>query len=198
MSEPAVEVRIPPEMLLGRVATLGREITEAYQGTEPLLVTVLKGGTVFLADLVRRVNLPVSVDFLGISSYGGQGRATILKDLGDITGRHVLIVEDIVDTGLTLAYLLQVLAARGPASLRICSLLDRRVRRIAELPLDFVGFEVGDEFLVGYGLDLDERLRHVPAILAVRDVDRLRADPEGEVRRVLLPAEPDGVGDSSD
>lgn len=187
----AVEVRVPPALLSARVAELGADITAAYRGTEPLLVTVLHGGAVFLADLVRAVRLPLMVDFLALSRYGSGRRARILKDLDlDITGRHVLLVEDIVDTGLTLAYLLQALAVRRPASLRVCTLLDRRVRRIAEVPLDFVGFEVGDEFLVGYGLDLDGHLRHVPAILAVRDLDAVRGAPEAAVRAALaaLPA----------
>ncbi len=149
---------------------------------------MLRGGVTFLADLVRRVRLPLTVDFLAISDYGPSGRARIVSDLDvDIGGRHVLIVEDVVDTGLTLAYLLQVLATRSPASLRICTLLDRRVRRIAEVPLDFVGFEVGDEFLVGYGLDIDQRLRAVPAVLAVHDREALRAAPEAVVAEALGP-----------
>lgn len=181
-----VEVRVPPRALRGRVAELGDDITGAYAGTRPVLVTVLRGGIFFLADLVRRVRLPLEIDFLAITPYAPDGRARILKDLDrDVAGRHVLVVEDIVDTGLTLAYLLQVLAARGPASLRICTLLDRSVRRIAELPLDWVGFEVGDEFLVGYGLDVDERLRNLPAILAVHDRDAAVADVEAASREAL-------------
>ena len=191
---PPVEVRVRPDLLAVRVAQLGADITAAYAGTEPILVTVLKGGVVFLADLVRHVQLPLEVGFLDLADYGEGAAARIVMDLDtDIRGRHVLIVEDVIDTGLTLAYLLQVLAARKPASLRLCTLLDRRVRRIAELPLDFVGFEVGDEFLVGYGLDLDGRLRNVPAILSVRDRTVLREDPEGHVRAALA-APPDGGG----
>ncbi len=181
-----VDVRVSPAALLERVAELAADITGAYADTEPLFVTVLRGGIFFLADLVRHVALPLEVDFLAISSYGQGGTARIVKDLEhDIRHRHVLVVEDIVDTGLTLAYLLQVLAARRPASLRVCTLLDRSVRRIAELPLDWVGFEVGDEFLVGYGLDLNERLRNAPALLAVHDRRALVADPEGIVARAL-------------
>ncbi|MDP8929917.1 MAG: hypoxanthine phosphoribosyltransferase [Actinomycetota bacterium] len=181
-----VEVRVPPALLQDRVSELAADITRAYIGTNPLLVTVLKGGTFFLADLVRRIPLPLEVDFLAISAYGRGGTARILKDLDqDVTGRHVLVVEDIVDTGLTLTYLLQVVAARSPASLRVCALLDRSVRRIADLPLDWVGFEVGDEFLVGYGLDADERLRNVPAVIAVHDLQALDADPEGVVSAAL-------------
>lgn len=181
-----VQVRIPPAILRGRVAEIGADITSAYRGTEPLLVSLLHGSAVFLADLVRHIPLPLAVDFLAISKYGDGGRARIVKDLDtDIRDRHVLIVEDVVDTGLRLAYLLQVLAMRSPASLRVCALLDRRVRRIAELPIDWVGFEVGDEFLVGYGLDLDGRLRHVPAVLAVTDPEALAAAPEATVAAAL-------------
>lgn len=180
------EVRVTSAELRDRVGELAADITDTYRGTEPVLVTVLKGGTVFLADLVRRTGLPLEIDFLAISSYGETGTARIVKDLErDIRGRHVLVVEDIVDTGLTLAYLLQVLAARAPASLRVCTLLDRSVRRIADLPLDWVGFEVGDEYLVGYGLDLHGRLRGLPAILAVLDPRAVERDPEGHARAAL-------------
>ncbi len=183
---PSVEVRVPPDLLQDRVSELAADITQAYVGTNPLLVTVLRGGTIFLADLVRRIPLPLEVDFLAISAYGRGGTARILKDLDqDVAGRHVLVVEDIVDTGLTLTYLLQIIAARSPASLRVCALLDRSVRRIADLPLDWVGFEVGDEFLVGYGLDIHERLRNVPAVIAVHDREALDADPEGVVSAAL-------------
>ncbi len=186
----ALEVRIGAAALTARVAEVARDVADAYAGTEPLLVTVLKGGAFFLADLIRALPLPLDVDFLAISSYGETGTARILKDLDhDIAGRHVLIVEDIVDTGLTLAYLLQALAGRGPASLRVCTLLDRRVRRIADLPLDFVGFEVGDEFLVGYGLDLDEHLRALPAVLAVVDLEAVTDDPDGAAASVLSSTE---------
>ena len=186
MTSAGVVVRVPPELLAERVAELAADITTAYAGTSPVLVTVLKGGAIFLADLARSIALPVEIDFLSITPYGDGSSARIVKDLDhDIRGRHVLLVEDIVDTGLTLAYLLRVLAERAPASLRVCTLLDRRVRRIAELPLDWVGFEVGDEYLVGYGLDLDGRLRGVPAILAVGDVEAARRDPEGVVAAAL-------------
>lgn len=182
----AVEVRVAPDELHARVAEIGADLTRLYQGRDPVFVTVLRGGSVFLADLVRAVPIVCAVDFLSLGRYGVAGRKYLQKDLDlDVAGRHVVLVEDIVDTGLTLAYLLQVLAARGPASLRVCTLLDRTVRRIADVPLDWVGFEVGDEFLVGYGLDLDGRLRHVPAILAAPDPQSLRRDPEGLVRQAL-------------
>ena len=167
---PAIELRVPEETLRARVAELGADITLAYEGTVPVLVTVLKGGAVFLADLVRSIGLPLEVDFLAVSSYGRGGTVRIVKDLDrDPRGRHLLVVEDIIDTGLTLAYLLAVLAARTPASLRVCTLFDRPVRRIAELPLDFVGFEVGDEYLVGYGLDHDEHYREFRSVFAMLD-----------------------------
>jgi hypoxanthine phosphoribosyltransferase len=179
-------MRIPPSLLRERVEEIAADITQAYAGTSPVIVTVLRGGAIFLADLVRRIPLPLEIDFLAISPYGAGETVRVLKDLDrDITGRHVLIVEDIVDTGLTLTYLLQSLAARQPASLRVCTLLDRSVRRIAEIPIDWIGFEVGDEYLVGYGLDIEERLRHVPAILAVLDRDRVMEDPEGHAAAAL-------------
>ncbi|HEX9890083.1 MAG TPA: hypoxanthine phosphoribosyltransferase [Nitriliruptorales bacterium] len=181
-----VDVRVAPAELEARIAEIGADLSRLYAGHDPLLITVLTGGSVFLADLVRAVTIRCTVDFLALGRYPGSGRKYVQKDLDvDIAGRHVVVVEDIVDTGLTLAYLLQVLAARQPASLRVCTLLDRAVRRIADLPLDWVGFEVGDEFLVGYGLDLDGRLRHVPAVLATHDPSALREDPEGTVRRAL-------------
>jgi hypoxanthine phosphoribosyltransferase len=183
-----LEVRIPTAALTARVATLAGEIESAYGGTQPLLVTVLNGGVSLLADLIRGIRLPLTVDFLALGRYE-DGAVRIVKDLdGDIAGRHVLVVEDVVDTGLTLAYLLQVLAARRPASLRIATLLDRGVRRIAEVPLDFVGFEVGDEFLVGYGLDLDGRFREVPGILAVTDPAAAAAAGPAAARALLADA----------
>lgn len=180
------EVRVPAAELTERVGELAADIAAAYRGTAPVLVTVLRGGTFFLADLVRRLPLAVEVDFLALTPYGAGRTARVLKDLDrEIAERHVLVVEDIVDTGLTLSYLLRTLAARQPASLRVCALLDRSVRRIAEVPLDWVGFEVGDEFLVGYGLDIDERLRQLPAVIAVYDLETFRQDPETHARALL-------------
>ncbi len=170
-----------------RTRELGRTITGDYEGREPVLISVLKGGTVFLADLIREIPLPLRVDFMSISSYGGaaesMGRVRILKDLDeDISGQHVIVVEDIVDTGLTLSYLLSVLESRGPASLEVCTLLDRSARRIAPLSLRYVGFDCPDVFVVGYGLDVAGRYRNLPDILAVEDQAAVAADPE-----VLLP-----------
>ena len=165
-----------------RVEELGRAITGDYAGREPVLVTVLKGGTVFLADLMREIQLPLEVHFMAISRYGeaeeSLGRVQILLDLDiDLTGRDVLLVEDIVDTGLTLSYLLSVLRARGPASLEVCALLDKSVRRIAPLAVRYAGFDCPDRFVVGYGLDVAERYRNLPDILAVEDPRAVREDP---------------------
>jgi hypoxanthine phosphoribosyltransferase len=166
-----------------RVEELGRTITGDYVGREPVLVTVLTGGAVFLADLIRAVDLPVETHFMAISRYGDAeesfGRVQILLDVEvDLAGRDVILVEDIVDTGLTSRYMLSVLSARGPASLEICTLLDRSVRRIVPLLPRYVGFDCPDTFVVGYGLDYRERYRNLPDILRVDDLAALRADPD--------------------
>lgn len=161
------EVVITAEEIARRVGELAEEISADYQGKDPLLVCVLKGAVVFLADLMRRLTVPVSVDFMAVSSYGQNtvtsGQVRIVKDLDvSLEGRHVLLVEDIVDTGLTLSYLCDLLLARDPASLRVCALLDKASRRRVKVPLDYVGFEVPNVFLVGYGLDYRERYRGLP------------------------------------
>jgi hypoxanthine phosphoribosyltransferase len=177
---PPVWVLLDRPTLQARVAALGRELRADYQGVEPILVTALRGGVVFLADLVRAAAMPCRVDFMALSRFDASeqtGVVRIVKDLDlDVSRAHVLVVEDIVDTGLTLTYLLRVLAARRPASLRVCALLDKRARRIVEVPLPYVGFEVPDVFLVGYGLDLDERERGRNEILAVADLAAVRRD----------------------
>jgi hypoxanthine phosphoribosyltransferase len=170
-----------------RVEELGRAITGEYAGREPVLVSVLKGGSMFLADLFRAVHLPVEVEFMAISRYGDApeslGRVRILMDIrGDVAGRDVIIVEDIVDTGLTLSYLITTLRARSPASIAICALLDKSVRRIAPLDVRYAGFDCPDRFVVGYGLDHRERYRNLADILAVDDMEALERDP-----RVLEP-----------
>jgi hypoxanthine phosphoribosyltransferase len=150
-----------------RVNELGAEIARDYAGKEPLFIGVLKGVTCFMADLMRHTALPLSVDFMTISSYEGDrsGAVRIIQDLSEnIHGRDVLVVEDIIDTGMTLNHLLKQLEAREPASLRVCTLLDKRVRRLVDLPLDYVGFEIPDEFVVGYGLDYRQRFRNLPFI----------------------------------
>jgi hypoxanthine phosphoribosyltransferase len=166
-----------------RVAELGRTITGDYVGREPVFVTVLKGGAVFLADLVRAVDLPLEVSFMAISRYGDAeeslGRVQILLDVEiDLAGRDVVLVEDIVDTGLTSRYLLSVLRSRGPSSVELCTLLDKAVRRIVPLHPRYAGFECPDSFVVGYGLDYRERYRNLPDILQVDDLAALRADPD--------------------
>jgi hypoxanthine phosphoribosyltransferase len=164
-------VLISEEMLHARVAELGRVIDATYAAAAPppLLICVLKGAFIFLADLVRHVEIPHEVDFMEISSYGSgtesSGVVRILLDLEqNIEGRHVLIVEDIVDSGRTLDYITRNLRTRGPATLRVCALLSKSSRREVEVPLDFVGFEVPDEFVVGYGLDFAEEYRQLPFI----------------------------------
>ena len=161
--------------LQARVAELGREINAKYSDHDrPLLVCVLKGAFMFLADLVRHLEMRHEVDFMEISSYGAatvsSGVVRILLDLAqNIEGRHVLIVEDIIDSGRTLDYITRNLRTRGPASLRVCTLLSKPDRREIEIPLDFVGFEVPDEFVVGYGLDFAEEYRNLPFIGVLKE-----------------------------
>ncbi len=159
------------EQIERRVHELGDAISGDYAGRSPVLVSALKGSTMFLADLIRRVDLPLRVDFMSISPYG-PGHATdgfkvvrVLKDLDhDIGGQDVLIVEDLIDTGLTLSYLIATLHDRRPASIRVCTLLDKTVRRIAPLEISYTGFDCPDLFVVGYGLDHRERYRNLPFI----------------------------------
>lgn len=174
---PIGNVLITEEKLAERVRELGRDLTEHYQGESPILVNILKGGFIFLADLVRAMDVQCEMDFMVVTSYEGKiessGVVRILSDLGlNIEGRHVLIVEDIVDTGLTLEYLRELLLARGPVSLKIISLLDKKDRRVVDVPIDWVGFEIPDEFVVGYGLDYEQRFRNLPYI-TVLDTDNL-------------------------
>ena len=155
--------------LRSRVLELGRELTADYAGRPPLLVGVLKGAFVFMSDLSRAIDLPVEFDFMAVSSYGSATRSSgvvrIMKDLDlDLTGRDVLIVEDIVDSGLTLAYLRKNLAARSPASLEVCALLVKEGLQRVELDLRYVGFRIPPVFVVGYGLDIGERYRNLPFI----------------------------------
>ena len=157
------------EQLAKRVAELGARITEDYRGKDLLMVGILKGAVVFFSDLIRHVDIPVSIDFMAISSYGNatksSGVVRILKDLDHaIAGRHVIIVEDIVDTGKTLAFLKENLLARGAASLKICTLLDKPERRQVEIEADYFGFVIPNEFVVGYGLDYAEKYRNLPEI----------------------------------
>ncbi len=160
---------IPADVLQRRIAELGAEITADYAGHRPLLVGVLKGAFMFMSDLIRTIDLPVELDFMAVSSYGDStktsGVVRILKDLDvDLQGRHVLLVEDIVDSGLTLAYLRDLLLARSPASLHVCALLVREGSQPRAADLRYVGFEIPPEFVIGYGLDLAERYRNLPNI----------------------------------
>ncbi len=163
------EVLVTAEALQRRVAELGRQITADYEGRPLLLIGVLKGAVFFLSDLMRYIEAPVEVDFMAVASYGSatdsSGVVRILKDLdASIEGRDVLIVEDIVDSGLTLQYLLRNLGSRNPASLEVCALLTKPDRRKVDLPTRYVGFEIPDTFVVGYGLDYDERHRNLPYV----------------------------------
>ena len=167
------EVLLTEDQIQARVSELGSQLNRDYAGLEPVLISVLKGSIVFLADLVRSMELPLSIDIMEVSSYGAatetSGQVRILKDLSNpIEGRHVIVVEDIIDTGLTLNYLLRYLREKGPASLRICCLLDKPARRLTEIPIDYVGFTIPDRFVVGYGLDYGERYRNLPYVGVLR------------------------------
>lgn len=166
----AVEsVLISADQIRDRVSELGTQISLDYQGKDLLLVGILRGVAAFMGDVLRTITVPVEIDFMSISSYGSSTRSSgvvrILKDLDEnITGRHVLIVEDIVDTGLTLSYLERQLLERRPASLEVCTLLDKPARRLAEVPVRYVGFTIPDKFVVGYGLDYAQRFRNLPFV----------------------------------
>src|SRR3954471_18120347 len=161
------EVLLTEEQISTRVAELGARITADYQGQRLTLVSVLKGSLPFMADLMRAIDLPLRIDLMEVSSYGGatteaSGLARILKDLSpSIAGEDVLIVEDIIDPGLTLNYLIRYLRGKNPATLRICTLLDKPARRLVEIPVDYIGFEIPDQFVIGYGLDYGEVYRNL-------------------------------------
>ncbi|HCF57393.1 MAG TPA: hypoxanthine phosphoribosyltransferase [Myxococcales bacterium] len=164
-----LEVMYSSAQIQSRIAELGEQITRDYAGLELAVVSVLKGSYIFCADLVRAINLPLSVDFLGVSSYGGKtetsGVVRITSDLSrPVEGKHLLVVEDIVDTGLTMAFLRENLRTRRPASIRVCTLLEKPSRARAPVEIDYKGFVIPDAFVVGYGLDYDERYRNVPFI----------------------------------
>jgi hypoxanthine phosphoribosyltransferase len=163
------EVLIEEEPLQARIAELGAEVSREYEGRDLLLVGVLKGAVFFMADLMRELTIPCEIDFMAISSYGAatdsSGVVRILKDLDtNIAGRDVLVVEDIIDSGLTLSYLMRSLKARKPASLEICALLTKPERREIDVPVKFVGFEIPNKFVIGYGLDFAERYRNLPYV----------------------------------
>ncbi len=168
------EILVQADDLTHRVRQLGAEITRDYEGRDLLLVGVLKGAIFFLSDLMRHVEVPCELDFMAIASYGSStqssGVVRILKDLdAAIEGRDVLIVEDIVDSGLTLSYLLRALRARDPASLEVCALLTKPDRREVDLPIRYIGFEIPNKFAIGYGLDHAERFRNLPYVAALRE-----------------------------
>ncbi len=168
------EVLLSEDQIRAKVAELGQHITADYAGDEVTLVSVLKGSLPFMADLMRQIDLPLRIDLMEVSSYGGtaiesSGLVRILKDLSaPIDGRHVLLVEDIIDTGLTLNYLLRYLRGKNPKSIKVCSLLDKPARRLVEIPLDYVGFEIPDAFVVGYGLDYGEVYRNLRFVGVLR------------------------------
>ena len=168
------EVLISKEALQARIAELGAAISRDYEEQDLLLVCVLKGGVMFLTDLMRQITIPHSIDFMAVSSYGtgvreSSGIVRILMDLGsDIKDRNVLIVEDIIDTGHTLDYILRLLRARSPTSLRICCLLDKPSRREVPTAVDYLGFSIPDKYVFGYGLDLDELYRDLPLVATLK------------------------------
>ncbi len=165
-------VLLSEDVIAARVAELGRSIAADHSGHDLRLVTVLRGSVIFLADLCRAIDVPLALDFMAVSSYAGGsgGSVRITKDLDDpIEGASIVLVEDIIDTGLTLNYVLTMLRARNPASLSVCTLLDKDVRRIVDLPIEYRGFAVPDRFLVGYGLDIAGRLRNLPYVATVRE-----------------------------
>jgi hypoxanthine phosphoribosyltransferase len=172
---PYVKVLIPAEALQTRIDELAAAIAADYEGTRPVLICVLKGAVFFIADLTRRLHFDLEIEFMAVSSYGQStetsGVVRILKDLDtDIEGRHVLIVEDIIDSGLTLQYLTKSLKTRNPASLEIVTLLSKPSRRTADLECRYTGFEIPDEFVVGYGLDYAEKYRNLPYLGVVDDL----------------------------
>jgi hypoxanthine phosphoribosyltransferase len=177
------EVLIEAESLQKRVAELGAQISADYNQNDALmLICILKGGVMFLTDLMRHIDVPHEIDFLSVSSYGRGARATtgnvrIDMDLREeVTGKHLLIVEDIIDSGTTLRFVMDVLKARHPASIRLCALLDKPSRRVIPIPVDYTGFVIEDKFVYGYGLDLDEKYRNLPFI-GVVDLEKLKAHP---------------------
>lgn len=168
------EVLVTKEQLEEKTAELGKRITEDYKGKELVLVGVLKGGFIFLADLARKIDMELTIDFISVSSYGdstqSSGVVRILKDIdSDITGKHVLIVEDLIDTGLTLNYLKELFNTKGCASVKLAAIMDKPDRRKVDLKVDYVGIEIPDEFVVGYGLDYAGKYRNLPEVYVIRE-----------------------------
>jgi hypoxanthine phosphoribosyltransferase len=167
------KILITEKEINDRVKELGAKISQDYKGTNPVLVCVLRGAIVFICDLIRQISIPITLDFLSISSYTGNkqtGIVRILKDLDEnIENKSVILVEDIIDTGLTLNYILRTLKARKPANVRVCALLDKKVRRIVDIPIDYRGFEIPDEFVIGYGMDYRQQYRNLPFIGVLKE-----------------------------
>lgn len=173
MDDITKEVLVSEEELKKRVRELGEKIKEDYEGKDLMLVGILKGATIFMADLARCIDLPLTLEFLAVSSYGNStessGIVRIIKDLdSDVKGKHILIVEDIIDTGLTLSYITDNLKKRGAESVKICTLLDKPERRKVDVPVDYRGFIIPDEFVVGYGIDYAEQYRNLPYISSLK------------------------------
>ena len=176
------KILFPSSELKKRISELGNQITNDYKGREVLLVSVLRGGIIFLSDLIKEIDLPLSIDFMSISTYGINGDTSgvvrITKDLEDsIEGKDVIIVEDIIDTGLTISYLLRNLKSRYPNSISICTLLNREVRRIADVDIKYVGFDIGEKYMVGYGLDYKQKFRNLESIYEL-NIDTVKRDIE--------------------
>ena len=176
------KVLFPSSDIKNRISELGKEITQDYKDKNLLLVSVLRGGVIFLSDLMKEIDLPLSIDFMSISAYGINGTSTgvarITKDLDEsIEEKDVLIVEDIIDTGLTISYLLRNLKSRFPNSLEICTLLDRDIRRIADINIKYIGFKIGEKYIVGYGLDYKQKFRNLQSIYELK-LDTVKKDIE--------------------
>ncbi len=172
--QPELKILVSRDQIAEAVDRLARQINRDYQNKQPLLIGILKGSFVFMADLVRRLDLPLELDFVRLSSYGSgretSSRVRIVQGLKTpVTDRDVLVVEDIVDTGITISFLLAYLKRRSPSSLKLCTLADKPSRRRVCVPMDYVGFEVPDKFIVGYGLDCNEKFRNLPDIYALED-----------------------------
>ena len=168
-----IEVLLTEEEIDRRIQEIGDQISRDYAGRQVHMVCVLKGGSFFMCELAKRVTVPVSIDFMSVSSYGGDTKSSgvvrIVKDLDEpLKDRHVIVIEDIVDSGRTLSYLLDMLRSRGPLDVRLCTLLDKPDRRVVDVKVDYTGFEIPDEFVVGYGLDYDQKYRNLPYIGMVK------------------------------
>lgn len=168
-----VRVLLTEKEVDDRIQAIGDQISRDYEGKQVHLVCVLKGGSFFMCELAKRITVPVSIDFMSVSSYGcetkSSGVVKIVKDLDEpVMGKDVIVVEDIVDSGRTLSYLLEMLKDRGPADVKLCTLLDKPERRVVEVKVDYTGFEIPDEFVVGYGLDYDQKYRNLPYIGVVK------------------------------